>query len=77
MAGSYICKIASIQEMNTKWEYEISHSENDKENWIIWKNKKNNEIYAHYGFTEYIKSGKEFYPDGTAIDVEYYEKLLK
>ncbi len=39
--------------------------------------KKNKEIYAHYGFTEYIKSGKEFYPDGTAIDVEYYEKLLK
>lgn len=39
--------------------------------------KKNKEIYAHYGFTEYIKSGKEYYPDGTVIDVEYYGKRLE
>lgn len=39
--------------------------------------KKNKEIYAHYGFTEYIKSDKEYYPDGTVIDVEYYGKALK
>ena len=37
---------------------------------------KNKEIYARYGFTEYIKSGKEYYPDGTAIDVEYYGKPI-
>ena len=37
---------------------------------------KNKEIYTHYGFTEYIKSGKEHYPDGTIIDVEYYGKIL-
>ena len=36
----------------------------------------NKEIYAHYGFTEYIKSGKEYYPDGTVIDVEYYGKAI-
>lgn len=38
---------------------------------------KNKEIYTHYGFTEYIKSGKEYYPDGTVIDVEYYGKRLE
>ena len=37
---------------------------------------KNKEIYAHYGFTEYIKSAKEYYPDGTVIDVEYYGKTI-
>lgn len=38
---------------------------------------KNKEIYTRYGFTEYIKSGKEYYPDGTVIDVEYYGKILE
>lgn len=38
---------------------------------------KNKDIYTHYGFTEYIKSGKEYYPDGTVIDVEYYGKTLE
>ena len=164
----FICKIASFQEMNIKWNYEIAQREKDKDNWIVWKKrsienyergytipyygilegniiceatamvhpkvvqnsdglvgghtvylsafrtidkfqgkgyfsklfhfmmddlrqkgftkatlgvepdeKKNKEIYAHYGFTEYIKSGKEYYPDGTVIDVEYYGKTLE
>lgn len=167
MAELFICKIASLQEMDIKWEYEIAQSGKDKENWIVWKKQnieqykqgyiipyygilegniiceatamvhpkvvqnstglvdshtvylsafrtidkyqgkgyfsklfdfmiddlqhkgftkatlgvepvetKNKEIYAHYGFTEYIKSGKEYYPDGTVIDVEYYGKTL-
>lgn len=37
---------------------------------------KNKQIYAHYGFTEYIKSATETYPDGTVIDVEYYGKII-
>ena len=36
---NYVCKIASIDEMNTKWDYEIEHAINDKENWIICKKK--------------------------------------
>ena len=36
----------------------------------------NKQIYAHYGFTEHIKNGIERYPDGTEIDVEYYEKRI-
>ena len=165
--AAYICKIASLEEMNTKWDYEIAHAEDDKNNWIIWKQSSienmlqgkalpyygildgqiiseataildssiaqnsdglvdektaylsafrtipeyqgqgyfsklfkfmledlmsrgyekvtlgvepeetdYKEIYFHYGFTEYIKSGVECYPDGATIDVEYYGKIL-
>lgn len=168
MAGLLICKIATFQEMNKKWEHAIAQSETDKENWTVWKKRniehykqgyiipyygileeiiiceatamlhpkvvqnsaglvddrtvylsafrtmsefqgkgyfstlfhfmmddlrrkgftkatlgvepaeeKNKAIYTHYGFTEYIKSGKEYYPDGTEIDVEYYGKSLE
>ena len=36
MENRYICKIASAEEMEQKWDYEIGiHAE--KENWIAWK----------------------------------------
>ena len=35
--GNYVCKIANIEEMNIKWDYEINNATDDKENWIIWK----------------------------------------
>ncbi len=167
MKENYICKIPSPEEMNRKWDYEIEHNPDDRENWIIWKKtnigrfqkgdiipyygildgliiceatamlnpeavqnsaglvgdgtvylsafrtvesyhgqgyfsvlmqfmlddlrrrgftkatlgvepseEKNKQIYAHYGFTEYIKSATEAYPDGTVIDVEYYGKMF-
>lgn len=163
----YACKIASLEEMNIKWDYEIAHAGEDRNNWIIWKKSsiehaqegkalpyygildgqiiceataildgsiaqnsdglvdektaylsafrtleeyqgrgyfsklfqfmladlksrgyekvtlgveleelKNKQIYAHYGFNEHIKNGVESYPDGTEIDVEYYEKRI-
>ena len=163
----YFCKIASFEELNKKWDYEIEHHVHDKRNWMIWKrkflenyrngdilpyygildgtiiceatamfspkivqnsaglvgdyvvylsafrtmeeyqgkgyfsklmkfmlddlkqkgvirvtlgvepaDKTNQKIYAHFGFTEYIKSAVESYPDGTVIDVDYYGKNL-
>lgn len=36
----------------------------------------NRQIYAHYGFDEYIKTATERYPDGTAVTVDYYRKKL-
>lgn len=36
----------------------------------------NRQIYAHYGFDEYIKTATESYPDGTVITVDYYRKKL-
>ena len=35
--SEYICKIATLEEMNTKWDYEIALAGEDKENWIVWK----------------------------------------
>ena len=37
---------------------------------------KNRQIYRHWGFTEFIKSAREAYPDGTVIDVRYFRKTL-
>ena len=50
---NYICKIANIEEMNKKWDYEISIA-TKKENWIIWKeqnikNYKKGKIIPYYG----------------------------
>ena len=38
---------------------------------------KNKEIYKHYGFVDYIKTGYEVFPNGTTIDIEYYRKKIK
>ena len=164
---NYICKIADLDEIIKKWDYEISIHPDD-ENWIIWKNKsiegyhdnnqlcyigvlggeiiaeatamlssnvvqnaeglvskdtaylcafrtrkehqgqgyfselyhfmendlynkgyriltlgvepddiKNKEVYFRYGFTHFIKSAFETYPDGVRIQVEYYSKDLE
>ena len=37
MDNNYVCKIATIDEMNEKWDYEINIAIEDKDNWIIWK----------------------------------------
>lgn len=163
----YLCKIASFEEMNRKWDDEIERHIHDRENWIIWRENAlerfqdgstilyygildeqiiceataainpevvqnserlvgdgavylsafrtveeyrgkgyfsklmkfmlddlarrgftratlgvepveevNRRIYAHYGFTTYIKRAEEVYPDKTVITVDYYEKSL-
>mgnify|MGYP000877490164 CR=1 FL=1 len=41
----YVCKVATVDEMNNKWDYEINHATKNKENWIIWK-KENIESYT-------------------------------
>ena len=165
MAGHYLCKIASPDEMQRKWAYEIDRNVSDRGNWILWRetalanfregkaipyygildgeiiceatavidpeparrsrglvdeqtayleafrtnepfmgqgyfsrlfafmladlrgrgyrrftvgvetgDEKNRAIYAHYGFTEHIRTETEQYPDGTVIHVEYYAK---
>lgn len=36
----------------------------------------NRAIYEHFGFSEYVKTAVELYPDGTTITVDYYRKRL-
>ena len=52
--GNYVCKIATVDEMNTKWDYEIDHATKGKNNWIIWKKEnlerfQNGFIIPYYG----------------------------
>ncbi|MCH5314455.1 MAG: GNAT family N-acetyltransferase [Eubacterium sp.] len=161
----YVCKIATVDEMETKWNYEIKKHQDS--NWKIWKSEsiervnngqsivyygvlngkiiceatamldkstvqnsdglvdektvylcafrtiekhqgkgyfsklfsfmindlkrkgyekvtlgvepeetENLKIYKHLGFSEFIKSAKETYPDGTVIDVDNYAMVL-
>ena len=37
MQGQYICRTASPEDMERKWDYEISRNVDDRENWIVWK----------------------------------------
>ena len=53
----YLCKIASLEDMIRKWDYEIEHNINDARNWIIWKshfleNFKNDYIIPYYGILD-------------------------
>lgn len=48
----YICKIASIDEMEAKWDYEIK--KHKSRNWMIWKTEaiervRNGQSIAYYG----------------------------
>ena len=164
MREQYVCKVASPDEMERKWDYEISlHA--DRKNWIVWKSEAlegartgrsipyygildgtviceatavpdpdfgaadgessrcvelcafrtnqeyrgkgyfsrlmdflqedlkrkgytkavvgvepeetlNREMYHHWGFTEYLCSDTETYPDGTVIHVDFFGKAL-
>ena len=53
----YFCKIASVEELNKKWDYEIEHNVHDRRNWIIWKqqfleNYRNGSILPYYGILD-------------------------
>lgn len=37
---------------------------------------KNNQIYRHYGFVKFIKNEIDTYPNGTKVEVNYYQKTL-
>ena len=161
MNDGYICRIATLEEMEQKWDYEIGIHPG-QENWIVWKGEAiegfrsgrsipyygildgtviceatavpnpgfmqaadrvvelcafrtvrayrgkgffsrlmdfmlkdlkqkgyaravvgvepdeevNKAIYRHWGFTEYLCSDTETYPDGTVIQVEFFGKAL-
>ena len=53
----YLVKIASFEEMNRKWDYEIKHHVKDRNNWVIWKqqfmaNFQNGSILSYYGILD-------------------------
>ena len=55
--NNYVCKIASLEEMDNKWDYEIAHAGDDRENWIIWKkssieNAQKGKLLPYYGILD-------------------------
>jgi ribosomal protein S18 acetylase RimI-like enzyme len=72
--------------MNRKWDYEIEHAEDDKENWKIWKKEfiedfKSSKIISYYGFigdeivceaTAKIDKSKVPNPEGLVDDKTAY-----
>ena len=36
---NYVCKIATLEDIVKKYDYEIKKAVDDKSNWIIWKEK--------------------------------------
>ena len=57
MAGQYVCRIPSIDEMERKWDDEISRNEDDRESWIIWKQEalagfREGKMIPYYGFLD-------------------------
>lgn len=53
----FVCKVASLQEMNEKWEYEIARHKKVKGNRIVWKQSnikwyKQGYIIPYYGILD-------------------------
>lgn len=53
----FVCKIASLEEMEEKWNYEIDIAIDNKQNWIIWKEENiknfvNGYIIPYYGILD-------------------------
>ena len=55
--GSYVCKIATLEELEKKYQYEIDNSGNDRSNWIVWKRQaidryNSGKIIPYYGLLD-------------------------
>ena len=53
----YVCRIASLEEMHARWDYNIAAASGDRENWIIWKRENIDQfirglIIPYYGFLD-------------------------
>ena len=85
-------KIAYLFAFRTKREYEGKHyfsrlfdfmlSDLKKRGYtkvtlaVEPEEEKNISIYKHKGFNDLVKSDKDIFPDGTTIDIDYYERKL-
>ena len=66
--NNYVCKIANVEDVALKYDYEIEHAD-DKYNWTIWKAKtveraRNNMIIVYHG----VLDGKIICEATAAID---------
>ena len=56
---AYVCKIASMEEMERKWNAEILRNIDEKDNWVAWKSAMK-QIFRFIGILDlFIMSNKD------------------
>lgn len=72
--SNYECKIPTLEQINKRWDYEISiHNDNDQSNWIIWKEKLIQDVLSNRSITYYGFLNNEIIVEATAsISPESY-----
>lgn len=83
---AYLCAFRTIEKYQGKGYFsklfhymihDLKSKDYEKVTLGVEPNEKENlKIYQHLGFDVFIKSAQETYPDGTIIDVDYYELKL-
>lgn len=66
VGGEYLCKIASLAEMNEKWDDEIARHPGNS-NWVVWKDKALNDAREGRTLPYYGILGKTIICEATAI----------
>ena len=65
--SNYECKIPTLEQINKRWDYEISiHNDNDQSNWIIWKEKLIQDVLSNKSITYYGFLNNEIVAEATA-----------
>lgn len=56
---AYVCKIASMEELERKWNAEILRNIDEKDNWVAWKSEMK-QIFRFIGILDlFIMSNKD------------------
>ena len=64
--SNYECKIPTLDEINIKWDYEISVHDDDQSNWIIWKEKLIQDVLTNKSITYYGFLNNDIIAEATA-----------
>ena len=78
---NYVCKIATLEDIIKKHDYEIKKAIDDKDNWIIWKEKaieKSHRMQLRFGYKDEGVRRQRFISRASGkIEDEYITGLLK
>ena len=64
---AYMCKIASLEEMERKWNAEILRNIDEKDNWVAWKAEAMENVINHCSITCYGILDDQIICEATAI----------
>ena len=70
MEEKFICKIASPEEMDRKWDYEIESNPSDRDNWITWKAEAISSRLSVVSLPYHHLRGNSLHPAGSASGLQ-------